>query len=120
MKKENNPTQDLSQFMLAVFSYWRDKGFSVESSKRKMFSSIYSALDDVKSVNDIPMLYHESSLFYHHLIANYGKLIAGKYQDDKDVSEQDFEVLSELHSMKKNLESVIARIEGGISNGNSK
>lgn len=116
MKQKYNPTQSLNQFILGIYAYWRDKGVSVLSSKRRMFSSTYEALDKIDTDDDMRINYEENVKYMDHLVKRLGSKVSKKYEGRiDDISEEDYALMKELQSIKENLSPIIERIKKQVS-----
>lgn len=105
-----NPTKNLTQFILGIYAYWRDKGMSIKSSKKRMYASTYQAIDHIGEEEDIQINYEEATKYMHHLVKRYGSIITK--QDKADITEEQLETLKELKVIKDTLEPIVSKMKG--------
>ncbi len=108
-KRKYNPTSGLSQFIVGIYAYWRDKGMSISSSKKRMYASTYEAIDNIGDEEDININYQEAVKYMQHLTGRYGSIIAKK--DNADITDEELEILKELKQLKDTLDPIVQRIK---------
>lgn len=108
-KKKYNPTTGLSQFIVGIYAYWRDKGMTIHASKKRMYASTYEAIDNIGEEEDININYQEAVKYVQHLTNRYGALISKK--DNNDITDEELEILKELKQLKDVLEPIVQRIK---------
>ena len=108
-KNKYNPTSGLSQFIVGIYAYWRDKGMSIHASKKRMYASTYEAIDNIGSEEDIGLNYEESTKYMQHLINRYGAQISKK--DNADITDEELEILKELKQLKDVLGPIVQRMK---------
>lgn len=106
-KRKYDPTLDLSQFIIGIYAYWRDKGVSIPSSKKRMYASTYEALNKLVDEGNTEMHYEEATKSLLQLVNSYGREISEEAKKLKEPTEQQLEQLKELKKLKDVLVPIV-------------